>query len=266
MIHTGIFSDEISQDLEEAAKVAKASGLERFEIRGVWGKNVSELTRPEIAKVKKIMKDYGLGVSDVGSPFLKCTMAEYDTHMKFLDKLIYEAHQWDTRLIRSFALTRVEPVEKTYEEFLDKIRPTVKIAEKESVVFAIEMGHGSYVFDFEEGKKLKDVIPSDSLKYTWHVRRDYEPEKYRLCRGQVAHLHVSDSAKDPSNPRGARTTYIGEGDTPFRAIFRDLLKDGFEGTASIEAGAVHWKDAGSDVIQRNARNLAAIIKDAQGTR
>ena len=265
MIHMGIFTDEISQDFEEAVRVAKENGLDHLEIRNVWGKNVSELSRDEIARVRKIVKDYGVQVAIVGSPFLKCSMADYDVHMKFLDKLIYECHQWETPLIRSFAINRVEPIEEHWSEFIEKMRAPVKKAEEESVVFAIEFGHNSHIEDFEEARKLVDDLPSDSLKFTWHIRGEYQPEKYPLVRGHIAHLHISDSVKDASSPRGRRKAYVGDGDMPFRTIFRVLLKDGYDGTASLEVGAVHWKDAGPDVIPRCAKNLAAIIKDVQGS-
>ena len=70
------------------------------------------------------------------------------------------------------------------------------------------------------------------------------PDGYQLIRGEVVHLHLKDFVTDPTAGRHhRRSTYIGEGEVPHEDIFRDLLKDGYDGAASIEHGVRHFEEA-----------------------
>ena len=52
------FSDEYSQDLVEQCKALNGFGIGYMEARGVNGKNISTLTKAEVADMKKTLDDY----------------------------------------------------------------------------------------------------------------------------------------------------------------------------------------------------------------
>jgi len=125
MIRLGVFTDEISLDFEEAVKIAVENNLTKLELRGVWGKNVGKLSKDEVDKIKKITEDYDARVAVVGSPFLKCHLGdveEYREHIKILDNCIYQAHKYETDLIRVFTFWRVYPIEKYWNSIIEKLK------------------------------------------------------------------------------------------------------------------------------------------------
>jgi hypothetical protein len=67
-----IITDEISQDLGHALEVAsKEFGLGYVELRGHWNKNIINLDETEIAETRRLLKQYGLQVTDIASPLFK---------------------------------------------------------------------------------------------------------------------------------------------------------------------------------------------------
>ena len=107
------------------------------------------------------------------------------------------------------------------------------------------------------------------MKAVWDVANSYfggeigYPDGYQLIRGEVVHLHLKDFVKDPTTGK-YKPTYIGEGLIPYEDVFRDLLKEGFDGTASIEAGVVHFKEKGTLAVSRHVKNLKNILTKVQG--
>jgi len=68
MFKLSVITDEVSQDLEVVARFAQRFNLNGLEIRSLWGKKPQELLR-DLGKIKKILSDYGLGISAIASPF-----------------------------------------------------------------------------------------------------------------------------------------------------------------------------------------------------
>ena len=67
-----VINDEISQDFDHACSVAANDfGLQWIEIRGMWDKNITELTAVEVDNARKILEKYKLRVTDIASPLFK---------------------------------------------------------------------------------------------------------------------------------------------------------------------------------------------------
>jgi L-ribulose-5-phosphate 3-epimerase len=67
-----VINDEISQDFERAcAIVAQDFGLGWIELRGMWDKNLTELSPAQIEDARKILEKYKLRVTDIASPLFK---------------------------------------------------------------------------------------------------------------------------------------------------------------------------------------------------
>ena len=65
------FADEIGEELELQLEVLAANGVGNIELRGVWGKNVLELSAGEVRRVRDAARQAGVGFSAVGSPIGK---------------------------------------------------------------------------------------------------------------------------------------------------------------------------------------------------
>src|ERR1700691_2505629 len=67
-----VINDEISQDFDHACSVAANDfGLHWIELRGMWNKNITGLNEQEVAESRRILKKYGLRVTDIASPLFK---------------------------------------------------------------------------------------------------------------------------------------------------------------------------------------------------
>ena len=77
------FSDEYADGLKEQCQALNGFGIEYMEMRGVNGKNVSTLTKDEVLEAKKILNDYAIKVSSIGSPLGKIKIdGDIDAHLE----------------------------------------------------------------------------------------------------------------------------------------------------------------------------------------
>ncbi|MCR9120141.1 MAG: sugar phosphate isomerase/epimerase, partial [bacterium] len=115
------FADEAANDktAEQQFSAFAALGLQFYTIRfidvGKGVKNVMELTKPEISKIRKLEDEYGLNVSSLGSPIGKVKLVDVDDKTKnryvpfekYLDTEVKKAcelaHAFETKLIRGFS-------------------------------------------------------------------------------------------------------------------------------------------------------------------
>src|SRR6201997_3869456 len=67
-----IINDEISEDFDHVCQVASQEfGLQWIELRGMWGKNLTELDAKQIDEGRRILEKYKLRVTDIASPLFK---------------------------------------------------------------------------------------------------------------------------------------------------------------------------------------------------
>ena len=71
MIKLSAFADEADKTLEGQISALEENGISLLEIRGVDGKNVSDITLKEAEKIRKKLDVHGISVWSVGSPFGK---------------------------------------------------------------------------------------------------------------------------------------------------------------------------------------------------
>ena len=115
------FADEsaIDKTAEQQFSAFAALGLQYYTIRfidaGNGVKNVMQLTKSEIAKVRHLQDAYGLNVTSIGSPIGKVKLLDEDDGTKnkfvpfaqYLKKDVHHAcelaHAFETKLIRGFS-------------------------------------------------------------------------------------------------------------------------------------------------------------------
>ena len=69
---TSAFADEAAQDLSAQIAACKANGISAIEMRGVNGKNISDITPGEAREIKAQLDAAGIAVSSIGSRYGKC--------------------------------------------------------------------------------------------------------------------------------------------------------------------------------------------------
>ena len=67
-------TDEFSQDLETAVRTMAEIGMTGAELRMLFGKNIIDLSNPELDRASEIVARHGLEIVSIASPLLKCVL------------------------------------------------------------------------------------------------------------------------------------------------------------------------------------------------
>ena len=196
------FSDEISENIKEQFEHLTKLGIKHFEIRGVDGKNVSELTIEEAKEVKKMADSYGIGVSSIGSPIGKIKIDEpFEPHLELLGHVIKLAKIFDTKYIRvfSFWIPQDEDASKYRDEVIARMKKMCALAEKEDVILLHENEKKIYGDIAARCRDVLDSVNSPNLKAVFDPANFVEcnqqtfPEAYEMLKDHVVYIHIKDA-------------------------------------------------------------------------
>ena len=276
----GIITDEISGDFETALSFLSSAHLQWCELRELWGKNIMNLSPDEVAKAKRLIDEHGLQVSDIASPLFKWNLPKMPAHgnekrdefrasfteedaSRLLDRSFELARSFGTRKIRIFSYWRVPDPEKAYSYVRDRLAKAAEVAAKNEMILVLENEHSCNVGSGRElGKILKD-INSPALRGNWDPgnavmlgEADAYPAGYAEVRGLFAHVHIKDVR---TNAKTGKREWapVGGGVIDWRAQLRDLRKDGYQGTLSLET---HYRNAAGDKIESTRESLAGLLE------
>lgn len=194
------FSDEYSQDLVEQCKALNGYGVEYMEARGVNGKNISVLTKEELSDMKKVLADYGVKVSAIGSPLGKIRLDDdVDAHMDLAKRICETANELSAKYVRifSFYLPEGKTREDCKGQVYDGMERLVKISEEHGVTFCHENEAKIYGEAPEKclelmehfGGRLKAVLDMGNFVLDGH-----DPMKaYEMLKPYIEYFHIKDS-------------------------------------------------------------------------
>lgn len=194
------FSDEYSQDLVEQCKALNGYGVEYMEARGVNGKNISVLTKEELSDMKKVLADYGVKVSAIGSPLGKIRLDEdMAAHMDLAKRICETANELSAKYVRifSFYLPEGKTREECKGQVYDGMERLVKISEAYGVTFCHENEAKIYGEAPEKclelmeyfGGRLKAVLDMGN-----YVLDGHDPMKaYEMLKPYIEYFHIKDS-------------------------------------------------------------------------
>lgn len=238
MIKLSAFADEISDDLDEQIRVLKKTGVGNIELRGVWGKNVMELSDGELKQIAKAAHENGLGFSAIGSPIGKHPIdGDIDTQFELLKRAIDIAHVIDAKYIRifSFYISEDDDPAQYRWKVLDWLGKLVAEAEKTGVILAHENEKGIYGDTGERNLDLYRSINSNSFvgmfdpaNYAELGQKPYQ-DCWLATKDHIEYFHI----KDYSVALG-RAVPAGEGDGDIEKILADAYAAGFDNFLTLE--------------------------------
>jgi sugar phosphate isomerase/epimerase len=289
MIHSCVFTDELSPDFEETIRLCAELRVEYIEPRGgLFGTNVNKIDMEGAQAMKKIMDQYGVKVGCIGSGFGKCSLfdeEEWEEHLQIFDRQVAFADLWDVNVIRIFPFWVPEDVDwrgreerPDLDDYLDqiveKLRGPCERAEKEGLYLCLEPEGSTFSGTLPEIRKIIDAVGSDALNVAWDVSNSWSygrvawPDDYPLIKGRVKHLHIKDATFDPNDPTvKTGRTHIDLGEIPWEEIFRVLIADGYDGMASVEthlffgmADKFRWLQPATINALRNLNRILAKVQ------
>ena len=137
------FADEISSDLDEQLTVLNECGIRYFDLRGVWGINVLDLTDDQIRDIKTKSGDRGIGVAAIGSPIGKSSIDKPRSYeIERLRRACDIAENLGAKYVRIFSFYAPEgkSILEYGEEVVDRLSGWIDMisSEKRTVVLVHE--------------------------------------------------------------------------------------------------------------------------------
>ena len=225
------FSDEYVDGLKEQCQALNGFGIAYMEMRGVNGKNVSALSKFEVSEAKKVLCDYGIKVSSIGSPLGKIALdGDLTAHLETAKRVFETANTLKTKNIRIFSFYL--PKNKTREEckgrVLIELEKLVKLSEEYNVTLCHENEALIYgespencleIADYFKGK-IRCVFDMGNF-----VLDGYNPmSAYKLLQDYIEYFHIKDALY------AGAIVPAGKGEAQIKEIVEDYKTNGKKDT------------------------------------
>ena len=261
-----VINDEITQDFELACKIASQDfGLHWIELRGMWDKNITELSPKQIDDSLKILADHKLRVTDIASPLFKTDWpgaprsdqsekrdqfhADFDASAqdKLLERCISLAKTFNTDRIRCFDYWRLAD-RKPYRAAINaKLQQAAERCAKEKLILLLENEMSCNTATGEEAAEVLKAIPNSNFMLNWDPGNAAAlggtpyPNGYAvLPKNRIGHCH----AKDVTRQAGGKYDWepVGAGVVDWVGQFKAFVRDGYHYAVSLET---HWRGGGT---------------------
>jgi sugar phosphate isomerase/epimerase len=260
------FADEVSEDLDVQLDTFQRLGIQHIEFRGVWGKNVLDLTDEQVKKVKSALTKRGMKVSAIGSPIGKIGIEDpFEPHLDRFVRAIDLAEFFGCRYIRIFSFFVPEGEADDYRpEVIDRLGTLLDMVEGHPVVLLHENERHIYGDIPRRCADIFESLPSPQLRMTFDpanfVICGVRPftEGYELLKDYIDYVHIKDALLVEQ-----KVVPAGEGDGEVEKLLRALKARNYDGFLSLEphlamAGESRgW--SGPELFERATDALNAIL-------
>lgn len=232
------FADEIDASVDTQFQVLSKLHMQYIEVRGVDGKNISELSEEEVAALKAKMDICGIKVSSIGSPIGKIKLdAPFEGHFELFKKVVKIAKALNTKYIRMFSFYHdggdVWTVEER-AEVLTRLRRMIAYACEQDVILLHENEKDIYGDTADRCADLMKELYCDNFKAVFDPANFVQCKQdtkyaYELLKDYIAYMHIKDAclADDKVVP-------AGKGDGNISYILKELFAKGYDGFLSLE--------------------------------
>lgn len=192
------FADEASSMLDEQIKALQEEGVTLIELRGVDGKNVSNLTLEEAAAVKAKLDAAGIRLSALGSPYGKASLGvAFDDHLALFKHGLELCRVLDCKRIRMFSFYPAGPVEESRDEVLRRLEIMLDLAEEAGVQLVHENEKGIYGDDAARNADLLEHF-GDRLGFAFDPANFIQCgvdtlKAYEQLHERITYMHIKDA-------------------------------------------------------------------------
>ncbi len=190
------FADEVSEQLTEQIAFLKDNNIPYIEIRGINGKNISQITEEEAEIYKSMLDEGGIKAWSIGSPIGKVSAnGDIDAHLENAEHIFKLAKIFGTNKIRTFSLFTQTP-EADEEKVFAFIERLLALAKKHGMQLYHENEKEIYGDTAKRCKKLVERYPDlnsifDPANYVQcDVNMD---EAFALMGEHTGYYHIKDA-------------------------------------------------------------------------
>lgn len=274
----GVITDEVTTDLEKALVWLKGFGLHWAELRFIDKKYVMDMDPDEVSRAKDVLAKYGMRVSVIDSPYYKTLLpgtesnfldkkdplqSGFEKQAPILERAIARAKDFGAEKVRIFGFLRVADPKTVFDRVAKELEKSAEIARKEGVRLVLENEFSCNVATGEEAAAMLNLVKSPALGVNWDPGNAYVagerppyPKGYApLDKKRLWHMHLKDAQLAP-NGKGWVWRPVGGGKIDYVGQFRALLKDGYEGTMSLET---HYLNAAKNKEESSRESMEGIL-------
>ncbi len=258
-----LITDEVSPDVAEAVRFARAHGIDEIAIRAVSDQAILALDEAATDALVACVNDLGAPVASLLSPLFKAYRPgrsgpplvdpnipqfslDASVHLADRERLPPLAERLGTDCVRVFSFLREPGAETGLPD--DARRLLAALEESRPGLYAVENEDSCTVGSVEE---LERCVLETGLRAIldpandWYLRREPVAPRIRsMLVEQLADVHVKDMAGEAVVP-------LGEGEVDWTAILARLGELGYRGTFTLEPHLERDRD-------RVARSIEAL--------
>lgn len=224
------FADEYADGLKEQCEALNKFGIEYIELRGVNGKNVSTLTESEVKETKRILDDYEIRVSSIGSPLGKIDIkGDLNGHYETAKRVYETANILGAKNVRIFSFYSKEtPFDKCKGEIYAGLEKLVDLSdgtgltlchENEALIYGESPEKCLEIVEYFGGR-MRCVFDMGNF-----VLDGYDPmAAYKLLSDYIEYFHIKDAFYS------GEIVPAGKGEAKIKEILDDYKVNGGKDT------------------------------------
>ena len=193
MIRLSAFADEASSAFAGQLQALQRNGISLIELRGLDGKNVSEIDEAEAKAYAALLREAGIAVWSIGSPIGKVSIdGDLTAHFEKLRHLCRLANIFGTDKMRIFSF--FDAYEKR-EAVIDALREMVAIAAEHGVRLYHENEKKIYGDTLARVEEIAAAVPGLYLVYdpaNFIEVGELSDKTLPALHGKSAYFHIKD--------------------------------------------------------------------------
>ena len=261
MAKLSAFADEVTDDFLGQVKYLAKERVGYIEPRFIDKKNIMDLTIDELNDARKMIQDYGLKVSAIGSPIGKVRLDEpFGPHLDKFKHAVDIALLFESPYIRIFSYYAPQgrDIDDYRELVCERMAAKVGVVEDVDVTMVHENETNIYGHTAEHCVDLVRTIDSQKFRLVYDPANFVWGEKitdgikscWPLMKPYVVHVHIKDwklGEKDVGS-------IPGEGDGQIKELLSELAVMNYDGCLTMEphlqAGGQFGGSTGPELFSR----------------
>ena len=226
------FADEIAPEMQKQYNTLKELGINYIELRGVNGKNVSELEISDVRALKQELDVNGMKISAIGSPIGKIKITDdFAEHFETFKKVVEFAKILETKYIRMFSFY-VEDKPSAKQEIFARLKKMIDYAKEHNVILLHENEKKIYGDTAESCLEIMQELYCDNFKAIFDFANFVQVGEdtlyaYSLLEPYIEYFHIKDAQGNVILPSG-------KGDGNIQEILSLAFQKGYNGFLSLE--------------------------------
>lgn len=240
----GIMTDEVSQRIEDAIRVALDYGLKALELRSVDGKQLHQLEPERISQIGRQIDEAGLTVCALSTPVFKCNLDNADElkqSKEILAKDLQIAKTLGAGIIRGFSFWAQEGTtfEQAFPRIVEELQSIVPLLEEAQIVYALEFDPAVYATNGAKVARLVEAVGSPYIRALYDPGNDVwdpdgeipYPDGYNHLKPYICHIHLKDAVRRGDE---VEAVAIGTGEVDYKGLFARLTDASYDGYCIVE--------------------------------